>query len=120
MTRCSSCASQVEAWNSTCPQCGASVDPISSPTRTGAPPTVPGPSSEGRFPPGTLLARRYRIVGPLGKGGMGEVYRAEDLKLGQTVALKFLPESLAADPAWLARFHNEARLAREVTHANVC
>jgi Protein kinase domain len=75
---------------------------------------------EGRFPPGTLLAERYRILGRLGKGGMGEVYRANDLRLGQTVALKFLPESTARDPGMLARFYNEVRIARQVTHPNVC
>jgi serine/threonine-protein kinase len=51
---------------------------------------------------------------------MGEVYRADDLKLGQTVALKFLPESLEADPVRLAQFHSEVRLARQVAHKNVC
>lgn len=51
---------------------------------------------------------------------MGRVYRAEDLKLGQTVALKFLPPAMSNDPAWLARFFSEVRTAREVTHANVC
>jgi hypothetical protein len=66
------------------------------------------------------LAGRYRIVSLLGKGGMGEVYRAEDLRLRQTVALKLLPPSLAADPARLARFHSEVRLARQVSHPNVC
>jgi len=66
------------------------------------------------------LAGRYRIIGLLGKGGMGEVYKAEDLKLGQTVALKFLPESLASDGGALARFHREARVARQITHPNVC
>ena len=70
--------------------------------------------------PGTLLASRYRIVAPIGRGGMGQVYRAEDLKLGETVALKFLPESLANDPVWLNRFFLEVRTAREVTHPNVC
>src|SRR5437879_5367889 len=63
----------------------------------------------GRFAPGTLLAGRFRIVAPLGRGGMGELYRAEDLKLGQTVALKFLPEHLSHDPVRLAQFHNEVR-----------
>jgi serine/threonine-protein kinase len=55
-----------------------------------------------------------------GRGGMGEVYRAEDLKLSQTVALKFLPESIALDGAALARLHREVRMARQVSHANVC
>jgi serine/threonine-protein kinase len=67
-----------------------------------------------------VLADRYRIIGLLGRGGMGEVYRADDLKLGQPVALKFLPEFLAHDGAMLARFHAEARIARQVSHPNVC
>jgi serine/threonine-protein kinase len=66
------------------------------------------------------LADRYRIVAPAGKGGMGEVYRAEDLKLSQVVALKFVPALLAADGAALARFHREVRVARQVSHPNVC
>ena len=79
------------------------------------------PSSDhGRFLPGTLLAGRYRIVARLGRGGMGEVYRADDLTLGQPVALKFLPEAADADEEMLARFRNEVRLARRVSHPNVC
>ena len=73
-----------------------------------------------RFVAGTILAERYRIVGLLGRGGMGEVYRADDLKLGQPVALKFLPDHLRSDGAALARFHREARVARQVSHKNVC
>ncbi|WP_263409742.1 serine/threonine-protein kinase [Terriglobus tenax] len=75
---------------------------------------------EQELVPGTLLVGRYRVVSPLGRGGMGRVYRAEDLKLGQTVALKFLPPAMSNDPAWLARFFSEVRTAREVTHGNVC
>jgi serine/threonine-protein kinase len=55
-----------------------------------------------------------------GRGGMGEVYRAEDLKLGQVVAIKFLPEKLSQDAPTLARFHSEVRIARQVSHPNVC
>jgi len=67
-----------------------------------------------------MLAGRYRIVAKLGRGGMGEVFRAEDLTLEQEVALKFLPPDLANDPAALARFHSEVRIARQVSHPNVC
>lgn len=76
--------------------------------------------SEGRFLPGRLIASRYRIIALLGKGGMGEVYRADDLTLGQAVALKFLPDAAASDEALLERFRNEVRIARRVSHPNVC
>src|SRR3954463_2135862 len=82
-----------------------------------------GPNSiadEGRFVPGTLLGGRYRIIGLLGSGGMGEVYRATDLTLGQSVALKFLPEAAAGNARLLERFHGEVRIARQVSHPNVC
>ena len=75
---------------------------------------------EGRFVPGTLLGGRYRIIALLGRGGMGEVYRATDLTLGQSVALKFLPEEAARDQRLLERFHGEVRVARQVSHPNVC
>jgi Protein kinase domain len=73
-----------------------------------------------RFAPDVIVGERYRIVALLGRGGMGEVYRAEDLTLQQVVAIKFLPESLSRDAAALARFHSEVRIARQVSHANVC
>jgi len=74
----------------------------------------------GRFLPGSLLAERYRIVALLGKGGMGEVYRADDLTLGQPVALKFLPEESAKDTGLVERFRAEVRISRKVSHPNVC
>jgi serine/threonine-protein kinase len=82
--------------------------------------TSSDPIGGGRFAPGQILAERYRVVALAGRGGMGEVFRAEDLKLGQIVAMKFLPERLSQDAAALARFHAEVRNARQVSHPNVC
>ena len=74
----------------------------------------------GRFIPGALVGSRYRIVALLGKGGMGEVYRADDLLLNQPVALKFLPQRVSGNPNALARLLSEVRIARQISHPNVC
>src|SRR5262245_36732720 len=68
---------------------------------------------------GTLLARRYQIVAPLGKGGMGEVYRAHDTRLGRDVAIKVLPAPFASDFDRLSRFEREARAVAALTHPNI-
>jgi predicted Ser/Thr protein kinase len=139
---CRTCAKDVPDSSRFCLSCGSALNgggPLvtqtvatsasTPPPRTPAPARTPSHSSlssssgslaEGRFLPGALLAARYRIVALLGRGGMGEVYRAHDLTLGQEVALKFLPEVAASNPAALARFYNEVRIARQVSHANVC
>jgi hypothetical protein len=95
----------------------------SRPPRTGSsgnPLTSSDPITGGRFTPGQIILERYRIVALSGRGGMGEVYRAEDLTLSQVVAVKFLPEALSQDVTALARFHSEVRTARQVSHPNVC
>src|SRR5215213_1841402 len=119
---CPSCSKEISIDSDTCPGCGAVLgDGATRRFEARKTPTQSYDSIDNaRFVPGTILTQRYRIVGLLGKGGMGEVYRADDLKLGQPVALKFLPDHLLSDGAALARFHREVRVARQVSHKNVC
>src|SRR5215471_18847376 len=126
MPSCPACAHACPSGSRYCPYCSAALDATSAETAvmgTGSAPSLLSSSSavdEVRFLPGTVVAGRYRVAGLLGRGGMGEVYRATDLTLGQAVALKFLPEATANDDRALARFYNEVRVARQVTHPNVC
>jgi predicted Ser/Thr protein kinase len=138
MASCLSCGTEIAANSRFCSTCGApagkSDDLATLDFATSSSPLPPRPSSsssshlsgsaeymsDGRFLPGRLLAGRYRIIALLGKGGMGEVYRADDLTLGQPVALKFLPDDAARDLGLLERFKNEVRIARRISHPNVC
>jgi Protein kinase domain len=131
MPACRECSAEMAPGGRFCPSCGARVvaaasaspastfDTPEAPARL-APARTPSDVLHGRFLPGTVVGQRYRIVGLLGRGGMGEVYRADDLKLDQAVALKFLPPRFAGDAARLARLHDEVRIARQISHPNVC
>jgi predicted Ser/Thr protein kinase len=129
MVECPKCSAQNPQGSRFCNSCGHAFTSLSQmPTAEG--PVVETPhvariiSSDsipvGGFTPGTILADRYRIIGLLGRGGMGEVYRADDLKLGQPVALKFLPPKLAEDSVRRERFFAEVRITRQLSHPNIC
>jgi len=142
MAKCSNCGTGLPDNVAFCSACGrptSSTDDVATldfatstsplpprPPSSSRPPSSRSSSSaeyllnEGRFLPGRLVASRYRIIALLGKGGMGEVYRADDLTLGQAVAMKFLPDEAARDEGLLERFRNEVRMARRVSHPNVC
>jgi predicted Ser/Thr protein kinase len=129
MITCPACSREISPTARVCPFCGRALTSAvtgASATVTGASLDVPLQEShlllpaDGRFLPGTVFAKRYRVVTLLGRGGMGEVYKADDLTLRQPVALKFLPDSIALSAPALVRFHSEARIARRVSHPNVC
>ncbi len=130
MPFCPGCAHALSPDARFCPACGTPAAPVAAPPTMTAPDITapasplldssPSSSIHGRFDPGTRLGTRYRIVALLGRGGMGEVYRADDLELGQSVALKFLPETVSHSATDLARFRTEVRVARQIAHPNVC
>jgi predicted Ser/Thr protein kinase len=136
MIQCPKCSAENPPDNKFCGSCGEELSSLSqaptvaAPEGEAAPSPVQSPhvgrivSSDsvpaGGFTPGTILADRYRVIGLLGRGGMGEVYRADDLKLGQPVALKFLPPKLSDDPVRRERFFAEVRITRQLSHPNIC
>jgi len=69
---------------------------------------------------GTLLADRYEVIEELGKGGMGKVYRVMDVEVKEEIALKLIKPEIAQDEATIERFRNELKVARKVSHRNVC
>jgi len=137
MKRCLRCSAELADSVTECTACGLSIEHTTDETavlpadpQADTPTKLSNPSDRNRtrettgggarFISGTVLAGRYRIVGLIGKGGMGEVYKAEDLELDQAVALKFLPEELSKNEELLRRFRGEVRNARQVSHRNVC
>jgi len=137
MTQCKQCGTkEAAAQSGLCAECAAQTRTFAAPVTPAGPAVVSAirpasyssqsilrPASQisaTRFLPGDVLVGRYRIVALLGRGGMGEVYRADDLSLDQPVALKFLAPAVTRDQGAVTRFRNEVRIARQVSHPNVC
>jgi len=115
--KCSNCRSEVSTDGHFCPRCGTKVE---APGEGGPSATRSVAAPEGRHRPGQLVGGRYKLLSAAGSGGMGIVFKAEDKKLRRTVALKFLPAEISADPQAKMRFLREAQAAAGLDHPNIC
>ncbi len=113
-TKCPKCDTDNPADSKYCKECAT---PLHSEKEIPVTKTLETPTEE--LTRGTTFAGRYEIIEVLGKGGMGKVYRALDKKLNEEVALKLITPEIASDKKTLARFSNELKIARKITHKNV-
>jgi serine/threonine protein kinase/Tol biopolymer transport system component len=111
--KCPRCRHENPDSTKFCGECGAHLPPPAE-ARPSFPETREASSEE--LAAGSLLAGRYRVIGELGRGGMGKVYRAEDTGLSRPVAIKVLPREFSGDPKSLARFDREAKLLAALDH----
>jgi serine/threonine protein kinase/Flp pilus assembly protein TadD len=113
--KCPKCHSDVPAAQRFCGQCGAR---LSTPEESSTKAPTQGIPAQG-LTPGSRFAGRYQIIEELGKGGMGQIHRAVDLRLGEEVALKIIKPEIASNKETIAMFGNELKLARGISHKNV-
>lgn len=113
--KCRKCQAENPDTQKFCGQCATPLPGSGSPDVTK---TLETPAKE--LTRGTLFAGRYEIIEELGRGGMGAVYRAEDTKVEQEIALKLIKPEIASDKTTIQRFQNELKTARQISHRNVC
>lgn len=116
-TKCPGCRSDNSEGAAFCSACGAAL-----PSRGDHPPAVVETlrSPVRDLTTGSTFADRYQVIEELGKGGMGKVYKVFDCKIREKIALKLIRPEIASDPETIERFRNELRLARAISHRNVC
>jgi tetratricopeptide (TPR) repeat protein/predicted Ser/Thr protein kinase len=115
--KCPQCSSEIGDDSKFCKECGTNITSLEE-ARPSFTQTLETPTEA--LTRGTLFAHRYEIIEELGKGGMGKVYRVEDTKIHEEVALKLIKPEIASDKKTIERFNNELKTARKVAHRNVC
>lgn len=115
--QCPTCSRDVPDGALVCAVCETDLGGL---TTRSASPALPPDTQLLRFLPGSSFAGRFTIIERIGSGGMGVVYKAIDRHLHQEVALKLLPSRLARIPEYVERFRREVRVARQMSHPNVC
>ena len=114
-TKCPKCHSENLDTLKFCGECGTQL-----PSPGGIEVTETIEASRDELTRGITFAGRYEIIEELGKGGMGKIYRVEDTKLKQEIALKLIKPEIAFDKKTIERFRNELRTARNIRHKNIC
>jgi serine/threonine protein kinase len=115
--RCPKCQADNPSDSKFCKECAAS---LTSRSENQIDLTKTLETSGDEFSPGSVFAQKYRIIEELGRGGMGKVYRVFDREVEEYVALKLIKPEIAADKNTIRRFRNELKVARKISHKNVC
>jgi tetratricopeptide (TPR) repeat protein/predicted Ser/Thr protein kinase len=113
--KCPKCKTENSDTQKYCGECATPLPKVEEAVHTK---TLETPQEE--LTRGSTFADRYEIIEELGKGGMGRVYRVEDTKIGQEIALKLIKPEIASDKKTIERFKNELKIARNIRHKNVC
>ncbi|GAG99812.1 unnamed protein product, partial [marine sediment metagenome] len=115
--KCLKCKADNPDTQSFCGECGTQLEP-SDDVQVSFTKTLEIPTE--KLTRGSLFAERYEIIEELGRGGMGKVFRVEDKKVKEEIALKLIKPEIASDKKTIERFRNELKIARKIRHKNVC